>query len=270
MKIRNLLMFVVLAAAPVLGPAPVWAASASPCGNMKCDEVKIDLGDKPSLQNGARTFVNYCLSCHSAAYMRYNRIGQDLGISDELVQENLLFAADKVGDLMKAVMPVADAKLWFGVAPPDLTLIARARTPEWIYTYLRSFYRDEKSPTGWNNGVVENVAMPHVLYEWQGAQRAVSKTMTDEETNIFDLVLVKLSLKKITARQGIGFELERPGTMSKADFDKSMRDLTNFFVYLGEPAKLERTQLGVYVILFLLVLAVLAYLLKKSYWKDVE
>jgi len=252
MKIRNLLMFVVLAAAPVLGPAPVWAASASPCGNMKCDEVKIDLGDKPSLQNGARTFVNYCLSCHSAAYMRYNRIGQDLGISDELVQENLLFAADKVGDLMKAVMPVADAKLWFGVAPPDLTLIARARTPEWIYTYLRSFYRDEKSPTGWNNGVYENVAMPHVLYEWQGLQRAVFKKDSKGAIHIE------------------GFELQRAGTMSKADFDKSMRDLTNFFVYLGEPAKLERTQLGVYVILFLLVLAVLAYLLKKSYWKDVE
>lgn len=252
MKMRNLLTFVVLLAAPVLGVAPVWASSASPCGNIKCSEVKIDLGDKPSLQNGARTFVNYCLSCHSAAYMRYNRMGHDLGISDELVQENLLFAADKVGDLMKAVMPVADAKLWFGVAPPDLTLIARARTPEWIYTYLRSFYRDEKSPTGWNNGVYENVAMPHVLYEWQGQQRAVFKK--DDK-----------GVSRIEK-----FEIERQGSMSQVDFDKSMRDLTNFFVYLGEPAKLEREQLGVYVILFLLVLAVLAYLLKKSYWKDVK
>jgi ubiquinol-cytochrome c reductase cytochrome c1 subunit len=252
MKLRNLLTFVVLAATPALAPAPVWAASASPCGDVKCEEVKIDLGDKPSLQNGARIFVNYCLSCHSAAYMRYNRIGHDLGISDELVAENLLFAADKVGDLMKAVMPVADAKLWFGVAPPDLTVIARSRTPEWIYTYLRSFYRDEKTATGWNNGVFQNVAMPHVLYEWQGLQRAVLKKDSKGVTHID------------------GFEIERAGTMSKAEFDKSMRDLTNFFVYLGEPAKLERKQLGVYVILFLLVLAVLSYLLKKSYWKDVE
>lgn len=245
---RTLLTFVFLAVAPALG----WAAAVAPCGEVKCDPVKIDLADKPSLQNGARVFVNYCLSCHSAAYMRYNRVGSDLGISEELVQENLLFAADKVGDLMKAVMPAADAKLWFGVAPPDLTLIARARTPEWIYTYLRSFYRDDKSPSGWNNAVFQNVAMPHVLYEWQGSQRAVFKK-DDKGVNRIDK-----------------FEVERPGTMAPAEFDKAMRDLTNFFVYLGEPAKLQRKQLGVYVILFLLVLAVLAYLLKKNYWKDVE
>lgn len=235
----------------VMTPALSWAASGGACGDVKCDIVKINLDDKPALQNGARIFVNYCLSCHSASYMRYSRVGQDLGISEELVQENLLFAADKVGDLMKAVMPVADAKLWFGVAPPDLTLIARSRTPEWIYTYMRSFYRDDKSPSGWNNTVFPNVAMPHVLYEWQGHQRALFKK--DE--------------KGISRFQG--FELERPGTMAKADYDKAMRDLTNFLVYLGEPAKLERRHIGTYVILFLIVLAGLAYLLKKSYWKDV-
>lgn len=247
---RTLLTLALLA--PALAPMSVQAAAVAPCGEVKCDAVKIDLTDKPSLQNGARVFVNYCLSCHSAAYMRYNRVGHDLGISEELVAENLLFAADKVGDLMKAVMPANDAKLWFGVAPPDLTLIARARTPEWIYTYLRSFYRDDKSPSGWNNAVFQNVAMPHVLYEWQGPQRAVFKK--DEK-----------GINRIDK-----FELERPGTMSLAEFDKAMRDLTNFFVYLGEPAKLERKKLGVYVILFLLVLAVLSYLLKKNYWKDVE
>jgi ubiquinol-cytochrome c reductase cytochrome c1 subunit len=233
-------------------PALGWAAAAAECGEVKCDKVKIDLGDKPSLQNGARIFVNYCLSCHSAGYMRYNRMGHDLGISDELVQENLLFAADKVGDLMKAVMPVADAKLWFGVAPPDLTLEARARSPEWIYTYLRTFYRDDKSPSGWNNAVFQNVAMPHVLYEWQGDQRAVFKK-DDHGVMHID-----------------GFTVERPGTKPKAEFDQDMRDLTNFLVYLGEPAKLERRSLGIYVILFLIVLAVLTYRLKKAYWKDVE
>jgi ubiquinol-cytochrome c reductase cytochrome c1 subunit len=233
-------------------PALGWASSEGACGAVQCDEVKIDLNDKPSLQSGARIFINYCLSCHSASYMRYNRMGHDLGISDELVESNLLFAADKVGDLMKAVMPRDDAKEWFGTAPPDLTLEARARTPEWIYTYLRSFYRDDKSPSGWNNTVFANVAMPHVLYEWQGAQRAVFKK-DDRGFMHFEK-----------------FELERPGKMSAAEFDKNMRDLTNFMVYLGEPARLERKQLGVYVLIFLLIFAVLAYLLKKNYWKDVD
>jgi len=229
-------------------------AGAFAAGNhgAKLDPVKIDLGDQPSLQRGARIFVNYCLSCHSAGYMRYNRMGHDLGISDELVKENLLFAADKVGDLMKAVMPPEDGKKAFGTAPPDLTLAARNRGPKWIYTYLRSFYRDEKSHSGWNNTVFPHVAMPHVLYEWQGSQRAVYKTV-DDGVPVFDR-----------------FELERPGTMSKEQYDAAMRDLTNFLVYLGEPAKLERYRLGVFVILFLLVFGVAAYLLKKEYWKDVH
>lgn len=236
----------------VIAPAVGWAAGGSPCGEIKCDTVKIDLKDKPSLQNGARIFVNYCLSCHSAGYMRYNRMGSDLGISEELVEENLLFAADKVGDLMKAVMPADDAKAWFGVAPPDLTLIARARKPEWIYTYMRTFYRDEKQVSGWNNAVFPNVAMPHVLYEWQGLQRAVVKKDDSGATHI------------------TGFEIVQPGTMSKDDYNRAMRDLTNFFVYLGEPVKLERQHLGIYVILFLIVLAVLSYLLKRAYWRDIH
>lgn len=240
---KKLLIALLVMAAPSVS----FGASTS----VKLDPVKIDLNDKQSLQRGARIFVNYCLSCHSASYMRYNRMGQDLGISEELVEANLLFTGSKVGDLMKAVMPAADAKDWFGVVPPDLTLEARARSPEWIYTYMRSFYRDDKSTSGWNNTVFPNVAMPHVLYEWQGHQRPVYKK--DDKGTHF-----------------AGFELERSGTMSKADYDKAMRDLTNFMVYLAEPAKLERKQLGVYVIIFLLVFLVLAYLLKKEYWKDVE
>ncbi|TAM44673.1 MAG: cytochrome c1 [Gammaproteobacteria bacterium] len=217
----------------------------------KLDPVNIDLGDKASLQRGARIFVNYCLSCHSAGYMRYNRMGHDLGISDELVKENLLFAADKVGDLMKAVMPAEDAKKWFGTAPPDLTLVARNRGPKWTYTYMRSFYRDDKSPSGWNNIVFPHVAMPHVLYEWQGNQRAVFKTENGVPT-----------FEKL--------ELERKGSMTPEQYNEAMRDLTNFLVYLGEPAKLERYRIGVFTILFLLVFLVFAYLLKKEYWKDVH
>ena len=233
----------------MLAGFPAWALASG--NHTKLDPVKIDLDDTASLQRGARIFVNYCLSCHSAGYMRYNRMGRDLDISEELVKENLLFAADKVGDLMKAVMPAEDAKKWFGIAPPDLTLIARARKPAWVYTYMRSFYRDDKSPSGWNNIVFPHVAMPHVLYEWQGHQRAVFKSA--DGVPVFEK-----------------FETERPGTMSKEKYDEAMRDLTNFLVYLGEPAKLERYRIGVFVILFLLVFLVFAYLLKKEYWKDVH
>lgn len=231
------------------------------------DSVKIDLDDKPSLQRGARIFVNYCLSCHSAAYMRYNRMGHDLGISDELVEENLLFAAAKVGDLMKAVMPKEDAKDWFGTAPPDLTLVTRSHSPEWVYTYLRSFYRDPRSHNGWNNVVFPNVAMPHVLYEWQGEQRPVYKTVR----HVVQVEQNGKRVAKTVERQVFDkLVLERPGSMSPEEYDKAMRDLTNFLVYLGEPAKLVRFRIGIYVLLFLVVFFVFAYLLKKEYWKDVR
>jgi ubiquinol-cytochrome c reductase cytochrome c1 subunit len=242
---KKLLILLVLA----ILPAAAFAASEH---GPKLDPVNIDLSDKASLQRGARIFVNYCLSCHSASFMRYNRMGNDLGISEELVKENLLFAADKVGDLMKAVMPPDDAKLWFGVAPPDLSLIARSRKPAWVYTYLRSFYRDPESHSGWNNVVFPHVAMPHVLYEWQGDQRAIFKKDA-HGVDVFE-----------------GFELERPGSRSANDYDAAMRDLTNFLVYLGEPAKLVRYQTGLYVLIFLAVFLVFAYLLKKEYWKDVH
>lgn len=225
------------------------AGGPNDCGEVKCDAVKVDLGDKASLQRGARTFVNYCLSCHSAAYMRYNRMGLDLGIPEELVKENLMFTTDKAGDLMKTALRKDDAQDWFGTVPPDLTLVTRWRSPEWVYTYLRGFYRDDKSTTGWNNVVFANVAMPHVLSESQGEQR----TLTKSGTPVFER-----------------FELAQSGTRTPAQFDGDMRDLTNFLVYLGEPAKLERYRLGIYVLLFLALFFVVAYLLKKEYWKDVH
>ena len=237
-----------------LALSPVIAAAAGGA-KVKLDHVQIDLSNQKSLQNGARIFVNYCLSCHSASYMRYNRMGHDLGISDELVKENLLFAADKVGETMKAVMPAEDAKAAFNTVPPDLSLITRSRGADWFYTYMRSFYRDDKSASGWNNTVFENVAMPHVLYEWQGHQRPVYKTVKqgNKEEKVFDR-----------------FVLERPGSMQPAEYDKAMRDLTNFMVYLGEPAKLKRYTVGIFVLLFLAVFGVIAYFLKKEYWRDIH
>ena len=233
----------------------------------KLDAVKIDLGDKASLQRGARVFVNYCLSCHSASYMRYNRMGEDLGLSDELVKENLMFAADKTGELMKAAMPKDDAKKWFGTAPPDLSLVARSRGPNWFYTYMRSFYRDDKSSTGWNNTVFPSVAMPHVLHDVQGTQRAVYRSEKLESESVKD----GKKVKKVTEEQVFDhFEIEKPGSMTVQQFDESMRDLTNFMVYMGEPAKLERPRIGIYVLLFLAVFFVVAYMLKKEYWKDVH
>jgi ubiquinol-cytochrome c reductase cytochrome c1 subunit len=241
---RNIIVIVSLA----LCPYGAWAVEGGKsCGDVDCDSVKIDLSDKSSLQRGARVFVNFCLSCHSASYMRYSRMGEDLGISEELVAENLLFAADKVGDLMKAVMRKEDAANWFGTAPPDLTLVTRWRSPAWVYTYLRGFYRDDKSPSGWNNIVFHNVAMPHALYEWQGEQRPVVENGE----------LVRL-------------ELAKPGSKPLTQFDRDMRDLTNFLVYMGEPAKLVRYRIGIYVVIFLAIFSIFAYLLKKEYWKDVH
>ncbi len=244
MNMKKLLLVIALAAF-----APTALASGA---HVKLDRADVDLHDLPSLQRGARIFVNFCLSCHSAAYMRYNRMGEDLGLTEELVRENLLFAADKPGDLMKAVMPKEVAKAAFNTVPPDLTLVARMRGADWLYTYMRSFYRDPQSPSGWNNIVFPNVAMPHVLYEWQGDQRAVFEKGPDGQ------------------RHFVRFELERPGTMSPQEYDQAMRDLTNFLVYLGEPVKLQRYKIGIIVVIFLVVFWVFAYLLKKEYWKDIH
>lgn len=246
---RTLTLLFCLALTPAL-------AAASGGEHAKLDPVRIDLSDRDSLQRGARIFVNYCLSCHSASYMRYNRMGHDLGLSDELVKENLLFAADKVGEPMKAVMPADDAKAAFNTVPPDLTLIARSKSPEWIYTYMRSFYRDDKSASGWNNTVFEHVAMPHVLYEWQGHQRAVFKTVQEKDGS--------------TRTEFERFVLEKPGSMTSEAYDKEMRHLTNFLVYMGEPAQLSRKTVGIFVLLFLAVFGAIAYLLKREFWKDVH
>jgi len=228
---------------------PVFAAGG---GDMHLDDVDIDMNDTASLQRGAGLFINYCLSCHSAAFMRYNRMSEDLQIPKEVVEDNMMFTADRIGGLMKTAMPAEDAKTWFGKAPPDLSLIARSRGPEWIYTYMRSFYLDDSSPSGWNNVLFEKVAMPHVLYNLQGARHAIFKK-DDHGVEVFD-----------------HYEMVKPGSLNEDEFDASVRDLTNFMVYLAEPARMVRYKLGVYVLIFLSIFFVFAYLLKKEYFKDVH
>ena len=226
-------------------------ASASGGSDANLDSPNIDLADRSSLQRGARTFVNYCLSCHGASYMRYERMAKDLGISDELLRENLMFSTDKPGELMVTSMPEDGAKQWFGVIPPDLSVTARYRHPDWIYTYLRSFYVDESTPTGWNNVLFPNVAMPNVFHEWQGPRRA--NFAETEGGKHFE-----------------GFEQISDGQMTNEEFDSAIQDLTNFMVYLAEPAKLVRYRIGLWVTIFMVLFTIFAYFLKKEYWRDVH
>jgi ubiquinol-cytochrome c reductase cytochrome c1 subunit len=216
-----------------------------------------------SLQNGARLFINNCLNCHSALSMRYNRL-RDLGLSEDQIKANLLFSSDKVGDLMTTAMRPADAKAWFGAVPPDLSVISRAKAsaagsgPDYLYTYLRTFYKDDSRPTGWNNLVVPNVAMPHVMWQLQGV-RAVKMVETDDPHE---------HGKKIKTMAG--FEQLTPGTMNSAEFDSATADLVAYLDWMAEPGRESHRRLGVIVVLFLALLAFLAWRLSESYWKEVK
>lgn len=216
--------------------------------------------DPAALQNGAKLFVNYCLNCHGASYMRYNRL-QEIGLSEQAIKDNLMFTADKVGEPMRIAMQRDEAKAWFGAAPPDLTVISRSRASEfgsgadWLYTYLRSFYRDSERPTGWNNVIFENVGMPHVLYELQGEQVAKVTEKDDGHGG---------------KAKEISLELAKPGKLSKEEYDKATADLVSYLVWMGEPIAEKRKGIGTAVIAFLGLLFVLSYLLKKNYWKDIH
>lgn len=203
----------------------------------------IDATDYASLQRGARTFVNSCLNCHSANYMRYNRL-KDIGLTEQQIKDNLLLAGEKVGDPMKVAMNPKDAKKWFGVAPPDLSVEVRARGADWVYAYMRGFYRDSNTPTGWNNIVYDKVAMPHVLFELQGEQ------VLNHETHQLELV--------------------KPGKLNPSEYNALVGDLTNFMAFMAEPAKQQRQHLGLWALLFLGILLVLVIKLKKEYWKDIQ
>jgi ubiquinol-cytochrome c reductase cytochrome c1 subunit len=223
-------------------------------GEVKIDAAPINANDKLSLQRGARNFVNYCLNCHSAEYMRYSRL-QDLGLTEQQIKDYLVPPGSKVGDTMAVAMRKQDAKAWFGVAPPDLSVEARVRGVDWLYTYLRTFYRDDSQPTGWNNLTFPNVGMPHVLWELQGIQGLKAAEKADEKGE-------RHGTPKLI--------LESPGKLSPGQYNEFVADLVNYLAYMGEPAKAARTQLGVIVLFFVGVLFVLALLLKKEYWKDVK
>lgn len=244
---KKLTIAFLLAVVPLVGMA---------AGDVELDAADIDMSDQASLQRGAKYFMNYCLGCHSLQFQRYNRMARDLGLTEEEVKENLMFTTDKIGDTMTVAMNPEDAKKWFGVTPPDLSVRIRARGVDWIYSYLRSFYLDKTRPSGVNNIIFPGVGMPHVLWQLQGLQKAVFKTHEDGNGNkieVFD-----------------HFEQVTPGTLSAAEYDQFARDLTAFLSYVGEPIQMERKRIGVWVLLFIAVFFVLSYLLKKEYWKDIH
>jgi len=235
----------------------VWSLTASATTadhpHYKAD---VDVSDIASLQRGARTFVNYCMGCHSAAYMRYNRMGTDLGIEEAILQSNLMFGTEKSGDTMTIAMQKEDAEKFFGIAAPDLSVIARSRGADWLLTYFMTFYRDDSRPFGVNNLAFKDVAMPNVLWELQGMQKAVYKTVQREDGSNHEVI--------------DHLELETPGLLDSTQYKNTVNDLVNFLVYVGEPAQIQRKKTGVVVILYLLVLLVIVYMLKKEYWKDIH
>jgi ubiquinol-cytochrome c reductase cytochrome c1 subunit len=235
----------------VLGPALAWASSEGPA----LERAPYNLNDKSSLQRGAAIFVNHCLNCHSASAMRYSRL-TDLGLTEDQIRDNLLFTAEKVGESMTATLEPAIAKAAFGVVPPDLSLAARSRSPDWIYTYLRAFYRDPAARSGWNNTVFPNVAMPHVLWEYQGAQALQVTEKRDPHSGD-----VQHTAKLV---------LEHPGKLTPVQYDQYVADLVNFLAYMGEPGQGDRKQWGILVLFFLAGFFVLALLLKNEFWKDVR
>jgi ubiquinol-cytochrome c reductase cytochrome c1 subunit len=239
----------------LLAGAEPAAASEAPGGTVTA--AGNDITNLASLQRGARNFVNYCMGCHSARYVRYSRLAQDLGLSEQLVIDNLMFTGERVHDTMRISVRPEDAARWFGVPPPDLSLIARSRGTDYIYSFLRSFYLDPSRPNGVNNLVLPGTSMPHVLWDLQGLQAAVYDGESDAEHNA-----VHKRFKQ--------FRLERTGSLSPKEFDSFVRDTVNFLDYIGEPMQLERRSIGLRVLIFLLVFFLFAYFLKKEYWKDVK
>ncbi|HJV74541.1 MAG TPA: cytochrome c1 [Noviherbaspirillum sp.] len=248
-----------LIAALALVPALAMAAG----GTFPLDQAPNRTKDLAALQNGAKLFVNYCLNCHSASAMRYNRL-KDIGLTDDQIRNNLLFASEKVGDLMTVSMSVKDGKEWFGAAPPDLSVIARAKASgegsgaDYLYTYLRTFYKDDTRPTGWNSMVFPNVGMPHAMWELQGIQTA--KFVEEKDPHDPSKTVHKFS----------GFEQVKPGKLSTLEYDNAVGDLVGYLEWMAEPAQNARKRLGVWVLLFLGVFLVLAWRLNVSYWKDVK
>lgn len=226
-----------------------FASPAFSAGGGALQHADVNIRDIAAIQRGAKLFVNYCFSCHSASFMRYNRLAEDLNLDEDLVMENLVFADVKIGETMEIAMRPDDASNWLGKVPPDLSLASRSRGADWLYTYLLTFYQDESG--GWNNQLLENASMPNVFWQLQGIQKPVYATHDGHE------VIDHLTLAE-------------PGLQSPEDFESSVRDLVTFMEYLGEPAKVKRKNIGVWVLLFLALFALVSYALKAEYWRDVH
>ena len=258
---KKLFAALVIAAMPAL---TLGAGSGYPL-----DKVDIDLTDKAALQDGARTFANYCMGCHSAQYQRYERVADDIGVPHEVMLDNLVFTGAKIGEHMNIGMKPADAKAWFGAAPPDLTLVARVRGNDWLYTYLRTFYDDPTRPLGANNKVFPNVGMPNVLVGLQGKQVIGCKQVqvVEDGKKLFD----PLTGTPITHEACDQLTVEpKTGTLSTEEFDEKIQNLVTFLAYSANPVKLKSQRIGTYVLLYLAFFFVFAYLLKREYWKDVH
>ena len=225
-------------------------------GAWPLQDANTEVGNLNSLQRGARNFVNFCLGCHGAQYMRYSQVAEDLALTEDDLRANLMFTGERIFDPMLSAMPADKASVWFGNAPPDLSLIARSRGVDYVYTFMKSFYEDSSRPTGANNAVLPQTAMPNVFAEFQGPQKPKFEPR------------VGLDGKRVAHL--VGLERAAPGTMTGPEFDGFVRDTVAFLEYVSEPAKAQRQSLGIWVILFLLMFTAFAYLLKKEYWKDVK
>jgi ubiquinol-cytochrome c reductase cytochrome c1 subunit len=246
----------------LLAPALLGFSAAGANEEIRLDVAPIKPNDVVSLQAGARTFANYCLNCHSMSLMRWNRL-MELGLTEAQIKDNLMFSGEKVGEMMNVAMDKVEAKKWFGMSPPDLSVVARSRGADWLYTYLRGFYRDAIRPTGWNNVAFENVGMAHPLWQLQGERVRIEEVVKGEDGKD------KKDGHGNVATQ-VRFETVRPGSLTPVQYDETVRDLVNFLVYVGEPDASSRKQIGVIVLFVLGLLFVLAFLLKKEFWKDVH
>ncbi|MFZ4758117.1 MAG: cytochrome c1 [Burkholderiaceae bacterium] len=284
---RGLALVASAIAAVLLAVAP--AATHAAGGGVKLDHFPTEkLTDQAALQNGAKVFVNYCLGCHSANLMRYNRL-VDIGLTEAQIRDNLMFTATKVGDPMRIAMAPSDAKEWFGALPPDLSVTARARAshdgsgPDWLYTYLRSYYRDATRATGWNNAVFPNVGMPHVLYGMQGSRSVTIEEIKSDKADGFTRTVVSFDSQGVRTEKTEPIKEGHPhegttvklgpavgGTMGQAQYDEQIADLVAFLTYVADPSAQTRTRLGVWVLLFLFCFTVLAWWLNREYWKDVK
>ena len=256
-----------LFAALMFSVLPLTAMAAAPA--IPLEKVDIDLTDKAAMQDGLKTFTNYCMGCHGAKFQRYERVANDLGIPEEVMMENIVFTDAKIGDHMRIGMQPADAKVWFGAAPPDLTLVARVRGTDWLYNYLRTFYEDPNRPLGANNLVFPNVGMPNVMSDLQGRQVMGCKQVQVVENGkkLFDPLtgtpVTEEACDQLTIVPGTGKQTE-------AEFDETVKNLVTFLAYSANPVKLESQRIGTYVLLFLAFFFVVSYLLKREYWKNVH